>query len=86
MPSRFGSPKLTFEAPQVVLTLSSSRSRRTSWKTCWPAWRSAPIGMTSGSTMMSDARDAVVGGALDDPLGDREPDVGVHADARSRRC
>ena len=26
------------------------------------------------------ARDAVVGGALHDPLGDREPDVGVHAD------
>ena len=26
------------------------------------------------------ARDAVVGGPLDDPLGDREPDVRVHAD------
>src|SRR5436309_1669779 len=26
------------------------------------------------------ARDAVVGGPLDDPFGDREPDVGVHAD------
>ena len=54
MPSRFGSPKLTFEAPQVVLTLSSSRRRRTSAKTCWPAWASAPIGMTSGSTTMSE--------------------------------
>src|SRR5690606_26856903 len=28
-PCRFGSPKLKFEAPQVVLTFSSSRSRRT---------------------------------------------------------
>ena len=52
--SRFGSPKLTFEAPHVVLTPSSSLSRRSRWKTCWPAWLSAPIGMTSGSTTMSE--------------------------------
>ena len=36
--------------------------------------------MTSGSTTMSERRDAVVGGALDDPLRDREPDIRVHAD------
>ena len=30
MPCRFGSPKLTLEAPHVVLTPSSSRSRRSS--------------------------------------------------------
>src|SRR3954451_17773446 len=54
MPSRFGRPKLTFDAPQVVLTRSSSRRRRTSWKTCWPACDSAPMGMTSGSTTMSE--------------------------------
>ena len=55
IPSRLGRPKLTFEAPQVVLTLSSSRRRRTSWKTWRPACDSAPMGMTSGSTMMSEA-------------------------------
>ena len=50
---RFGSPKLTFEAPQVELTLSSSCSRRTSRNTCRPAVPIAPIGITSGSTTMS---------------------------------
>ena len=30
MPLRLGRPKLTLDAPQVVLTLSSSRRRRTS--------------------------------------------------------
>ena len=53
MPSRFGRPKLTLDAPQVVFTLSSSRSRRTSRITCTPAWLMAPIGMTSGSTTTS---------------------------------
>ena len=53
MPSRFGRPKLTLEAPQVELTLSSSRRRRTSAKTWRPAVDIAPIGMTSGSTMTS---------------------------------
>ena len=53
MRSRLGRPKLMFEAPQVVLTPSSSRSRRTIRKTCWPAVGIAPIGMTSGSTMTS---------------------------------
>ena len=53
MPWRFGRPKEMFEAPQVVLTPSSSRRRRTSVKTWWPAVAMAPIGMTSGSTTMS---------------------------------
>ncbi len=53
MPSRFGKPKLTFDAPQEVLTLSSSRSRRTRRMTCTPAWLIAPIGMTKGSTTTS---------------------------------
>ena len=44
-----------FEAPQVVFTPSSSRSRRTSVKTCWPAVAIAPTGITSGSTTMSCA-------------------------------
>ena len=52
---RLGSPKLTLDAPQVVLTLSSSRRRRTSVKTCWPADPMAPIGMTRGSTTTSAA-------------------------------
>ena len=55
IPSRCGSPKLTLEAPQIELTLSSSRSRRTSAKTWRPAVDIAPIGMTSGSTTMSEA-------------------------------
>ena len=53
MPSRAGSPKLTLEAPQVVLTLSSFFRRRSRCMTCTPAWLIAPIGMTSGSTTMS---------------------------------
>ena len=55
MPSRAGRPKLMFEAPQVVLTLSSSRRRLTSRITCTPAWLIAPIGITSGSTTTSEA-------------------------------
>ena len=55
MPSRLGRPKLTFDAPQVVLTPSSSRRRRTSVKTWRPASARAPMGMTSGSTTMSEA-------------------------------
>ena len=55
IPSRFGRPKLTFDAPQVELTLSSSRKRPTSANTWRPAVAIAPIGMTSGSTTMSDA-------------------------------
>ena len=53
MPCRCGRPNEMFEAPQLVLTFSSSRSRRTSAKTCRPAVPIAPIGMTSGSTTMS---------------------------------
>ena len=53
MMCRLGSPKLTLEAPQVVLTPSSSRSRRTRWNTCRPAVAMAPIGITSGSTTTS---------------------------------
>ena len=51
---RFGRPKLTLDAPQVVLTRSSSRSRRTSRNTCWPAVPMAPMGITRGSTTTSD--------------------------------
>ncbi len=53
MPLRFGSPKLTFDAPQEVLTLSSVRNRCTKRITCTPAWLIAPIGITSGSTTTS---------------------------------
>ncbi len=52
---RLGSPKLTLDAPQVVLTPSSLRSRRTRANTCRPAVPMAPIGMTSGSTTTSPA-------------------------------
>ena len=55
-PVRFGSPKLTFEAPQVVLTRSSSCSRRSSRNTWRPAVPIAPIGITSGSTTTSSRR------------------------------
>ena len=53
-PCRFGRPKLMLEAPQVVLTFSSVRRRRIRWNTALPAWPSAPIGITSGSTTMSE--------------------------------
>ena len=53
MPWRLGRPKEMLEAPQVVLTPSSSRRRRTRAKTCRPAVAMAPIGMTRGSTTMS---------------------------------
>jgi len=53
-PCRLGSPKLKLEAPQVVLTFSSSRKRRIRWNTLRPAWFKAPTGMTSGSTTMSE--------------------------------
>ena len=52
-PWRLGRPKLTFDAPQVLLTLSSSFSRRSRWKADLPALPKAPIGMTRGSTTMS---------------------------------
>ena len=52
-PLRFGNPKLTLEAPQVLLTFSSSRRRRTMCMTCRPAWLMAPMGITSGSTTTS---------------------------------
>ena len=80
MPSRFGSPKLTFEAPQVVLTLSSSRSRRTSCEDLLAGLGERPDRHDQRVDDDVRARDAVVGRPLDDPLGDREPDVGVHAD------
>src|SRR6188472_1362646 len=52
-PVRFGSPKLTFEAPHVELTRSSSRSRPRRRKTWRPAVPIAPIGITRGSTTTS---------------------------------
>ena len=51
---RFGNPKDMFEAPHVVLTLSSSLKRRTSLKTCLPAVAIAPMGITKGSTTISE--------------------------------
>jgi hypothetical protein len=53
MPARCGNPKLTFDAPQVELTFSSSRSRPRMRKTWRPAVGIAPIGISSGSTTMS---------------------------------
>ena len=50
MPLRLGRPKLILDAPQVVLTFSSSRSRLTMCMTCLPAILIAPIGITRGST------------------------------------
>ena len=41
---RLGKPKLTLDAPQVVLTFNSSRRRRTRAKTCLPAVPMAPMG------------------------------------------
>ena len=55
-PGRFGRPKLTFDAPHVVFTPSSSRRRRTSRNTWRPAVPIAPIGITSGSTTTSSRR------------------------------
>ena len=53
IPSRLGSPNEMFEAPQVVFTPSSSRSRRTRWNTWRPAEPIAPMGITRGSTTTS---------------------------------
>ena len=53
-PSRLGKPKLTFDAPQVVLTLSSFCKRRTKVITCLTAVLMAPIGITRGSTTISE--------------------------------
>ena len=53
-PLRFGKPKLTFDAPQVVLTFSSSWSLLTKLITCFPAELTAPIGITNGSTTISE--------------------------------
>src|SRR4051812_43954402 len=50
---RLGNPNDTVQAPHVVVTPSSSWSRRSSANTCRPAEPIAPIGMTSGSTTMS---------------------------------
>ena len=66
IPGRLGNPKLTFEAPQVLLTPSSSRSRRTMCITWRPARLIAPIGMTSGIHHHVGARNAVVLGTFHD--------------------
>ena len=52
-PLRFGRPKLMLEAPQVVFTRSSSRKRRTRRMAWTPAWPTAPMGITKGSTTRS---------------------------------
>ena len=81
MPSRFGSPKLTLLAPHVEFTLELVAQ---------PA--EDPEHLAAGGRQRADrheervdddvlARDAVVGGALDDPLRDREAHVGVLGDA-----
>ena len=76
---RFGSPKLMLEPPQVVFTLSSSRRRRTRLKTWRPAVPIAPIGITSGSTMMSFAESRGRRPALRSS-GRLEANVGVFGD------
>ena len=53
MTLRLGNPKLTFDAPHVVFTPSSVTRRRNSANTWRPAVAMAPMGITSGSTMMS---------------------------------
>ena len=52
-PRRLGRPNEKFEAPQLVLTFSSSRRRRSRCISCAPASLIAPTGMTSGSTTTS---------------------------------
>ena len=49
----FGKPKEILEAPQVVFTFSSSFNFFTNSNTCCPAVGIAPIGITSGSTIIS---------------------------------
>ena len=80
-PCRFGRPKQTFEAPQLVLTFSSSRRRRTRWKTAGRPSPCAPIGITQRIDHDVPRLDAVVRGALDDLLRDLEADVRVLGDA-----
>ena len=53
MPSRFGSPKLMFEAPQEVFTLSSVAQAVDQPHHLHPGLLIAPIGITSGSTTTS---------------------------------
>ena len=65
---RLGSPKLTLLAPQVVLTPSSSRSRRTRRNTCWPGRPHGPDRHHERVDHDVAARDAVVGGAVHDAL------------------
>ncbi len=81
MPPRFGRPKLTLEAPQVVLTLSSLVQ---------PPHEAHHLharqvdGADRHHQRVDDdvaRRDAVVRGALDDALGDREAHVRVLGDA-----
>ena len=80
--SRSGIPKLTFEAPHVEFTPSSSRSRRTRRNTCWPAVAIAPIGITSGSTITSSRGIPWSAARSTIRRADLEPDVGVLGDAR----
>ena len=82
MPSRFGRPKLMFDAPHVVLTFSSPCRRRRSRITWTPPWLIAPIGITSGSTTMSLAGMPWSAARSTMRLGDREAYVGIFRDAR----
>ena len=75
---RLGKPKLTFDAPHVVLTFSSSRSRRMQAEHLL-------TGLAEGADRHHEridddvvGGDAVVGGAVDDALGDLEAHVGIH--------
>ena len=77
MPWRCGRPNEMLEGPQVVLTLSSSRRRRSSAKTWRPA---SPMRADRHDQRIDDdvmRRDAEIGAALDDLLGHGEADVGV---------
>ena len=81
MPSRLGSPKLTLRgaAGRVDLELLAQPADEREHLLAGLAQRPDRHDQRVHDDVR--ARDAVVGGTLDDPLGDREPDVGIHADA-----
>ena len=81
MPSRFGRPKLTLRraAGRVDLELVAQPAEDAEDLAAGTGQRPDRHEQRVDDDVL--ARDAVVGGALDDPLGDREPDVRVHRDA-----
>ena len=80
MPSRLGSPKLTLRraAGRVDLELLAQPADEREDLAAGRAHRADRHDQRVDDDVR--ARDAVVGGPLDDALGDREPDVGVLAD------